>query len=170
MPADRPSAYETILIDRVMRPVSYLWTVFGFGSTFVLLGTLAVVTAIDGSWPRATVLAVVAIWFGYLLYGAIRVGVYYNEDGLLLRQLVGVRRIRWADVKRISSASEDGREHVGIILVNGKRVRCHALGTTRHEPTADLDPYVVRLNWLLRQARARQAARAGDLGYKDQRQ
>ena len=153
-----------------MRPLTYLWNVFGIGSTFVLISTVAVVTAIDGNWPAATALAVVTSSYGYVLYGAIRVGVYYNEDGLLLRNLVGVRRIRWADVKRISPASEDGREYVGIVLVNGKRVRCHALGTRRYEPTAELDPYVVRLNWLLTQARGRQAARAGDLAYRDQQQ
>jgi hypothetical protein len=105
-----------------------------------------------------------------VLYGAIRVGVYYNEDGLLLRNLVGVRRIRWADVNRISPASEDGLEYVGIVMTNGKRIRCHALGTRRYAPTAELDPYVVRLNWLLTQARARAAARAGDLAYRDQQQ
>jgi hypothetical protein len=64
MPADRPSAYETILIDRVMRPLTYLWNVFGIGSTFVLIGTVAVVTAIDGNWPAATALAVVTSWYG----------------------------------------------------------------------------------------------------------
>jgi hypothetical protein len=117
------------------------------------LGGLAML--ITQRWPGVIIFGIPAILAGRLLYGQIRIGVTADESGLVLRQLWRVRRIPWADIDRICPASEDWQKYVGVVLKDGRRVRCGALGAGRIENSARLDPYAAELNRWLAAARRR---------------
>jgi len=127
--------------------------VFFGGFFFGFLGFLFV-----GGWIGAAVLAVPTVLCGLIFWGVAHIGLWVDADGLTLRSTFVKTRIAWVDVDHISPATEDWQKYVGIVLRDGRRVRCAALGAALGEPSARLDPYVQQLETLLAQVEPTQPA------------
>jgi len=148
-----PAAADEPLLLR--RKVQYIISIIALAMFLVplLFGFLGFL--ITRTWVGAAVLVGPTVLFAGAMWGQVHIGVWVDHDGLTLRQLFRTRRIRWSDVDRISPATEDWQKYVGIVLKDGRRIRCAALGAGRGERSARLDPYVRTLNDLFSTARQR---------------
>ena len=144
------AATEPVLLRR---KVQYVISIIALAIFLVplLFGFLGFL--ITRTWVGAAVLVGPTVFLARAMWGQVHVGVWVDRDGLTLRQLFRTRRIRWSDVDRISPATEDWQKYVGIVLEDGRRIRCAALGAGRGERSARLDPYVRTLNDLFSTAR-----------------
>jgi hypothetical protein len=113
----------------------------------LLLGFL-----VTAHWVGAAIVVAPAAYLGYAFWGVVHVGIWVDNDGLTMRQIFWTRRIRWTDVDRISPAGEDWQKYVGVVLKDGRRIRCAALGAGRIERASRLDPYVQQLQALKEEA------------------